>query len=243
MAEESTGRPGGSSDVPSPNYDSARHEADLRSIVRVNLRALATPLPLGFFTVAIDSVVVSAYQFGILPTESQAAVALVVLPAFILQLTVSIFSLLCRDAAASTLMGCFAASWLVEAGIFFVQPASGKEVLGIFLIAFSIFIFLILLTATAKRALAAVLVVAAPRFFVSGLASVTDNGSIGKAGAVLGFALAAVAMYTAWALLFEETRGHEVLPIGRVGPAHATTGDLASQLRDIEREAGVRRTL
>jgi hypothetical protein len=50
-------------------------------------------------------------------------------------------------------------------------------------------------------------------------------------------------MYAAWALLFEETRGREVLPLGRVGPARATTGDLHSQLKDIERQAGVRRTL
>lgn len=38
--------------------------------------------------------------------------------------------------------------------------------------------------------------------------------------------------------------GHEVLPIGRLGMArHATHGSLAMQLRDIERQAGVRRTL
>lgn len=55
--------------------------------------------------------------------------------------------------------------------------------------------------------------------------------------------LAGVAMYTAWALLFEETRGRAVLPVGRIGPARATSSDLAGQLRDIERQAGVRRTL
>jgi hypothetical protein len=36
----------------------------------------------------------------------------------------------------------------------------------------------------------------------------------------------------------------EVLPIGRLAMAHhATHGSLAMQLRDIERQAGVRRTL
>ena len=56
--------------------------------------------------------------------------------------------------------------------------------------------------------------------------------------------LAAVAMYTAFALLTEDSRGREVLPIGRLGMAgHATHGSLAIQLRDIERQAGVRRTL
>jgi len=116
-------------------------------------------------------------------------------------------------------------------------------VLGIFLITFSVFVFLILATVAAKRALAAVVLVAAPRFLVSGIAAVTGNDATGKAGAVLGFLLAVVAMYTAWALLFEDTRGREVLPIGRIGPARATSGNLAVQLRDIERQAGVRRTL
>jgi uncharacterized protein len=34
---------------------------------------------------------------------------------------------------------------------------------------------------------------------------------------VLGFLLAAVALYTAFALLLEDSRGREVLPIGRQG--------------------------
>jgi hypothetical protein len=45
-------------------------------------------------------------------------------------------------------------------------------------------------------------------------------------------------------LLMEDSRGREVLPIGRLGMARqATHGTLAIQLRDIERQAGVRRTL
>lgn len=42
----------------------------------------------------------------------------------------------------------------------------------------------------------------------------------------------------------EDSRGREVLPIGRLGMARqATHGNLAMQLRGIERQAGVRRTL
>ncbi len=61
---------------------------------------------------------------------------------------------------------------------------------------------------------------------------------------MLGFLLAAVALYTAFALLWEDSRGWEIVPVGRLGPARqATRGSLAMQLRDIERQAGVRRTL
>jgi uncharacterized protein len=67
---------------------------------------------------------------------------------------------------------------------------------------------------------------------------------LAQAGAVLGFLLAAVALYTAFALLLEDSRGREVLPIGRLGAARqATEGTLADELRGIERQPGVRRTL
>lgn len=115
--------------------------------------------------------------------------------------------------------------------------------LGIFLVTFSVFVLLVMLTALSKRALAAVLVVAVPRFSVSGVADITGNVDAAHAGAALGFILAAVSMYAAWALLLEETRGRAILPIGRRGTALAIQGDLASQLKNIERQPGVRRTL
>jgi hypothetical protein len=95
-----------------------------------------------------------------------------------------------------------------------------------------------------KRALAAVLAAAVPRFLVSGIADITGSQAVAQAAAVLGDLLAAVAMYAAFALLWEDTRGREIVPVGRRGPARAaTTGSLAFELRDIERQAGVRRTL
>jgi hypothetical protein len=67
---------------------------------------------------------------------------------------------------------------------------------------------------------------------------------VSKAGAALGFLLAAVARYTAFALLLEDARGREVPPIGRLGAAReAVGGTLADELPDIERAPGVRRTL
>jgi uncharacterized protein len=76
------------------------------------------------------------------------------------------------------------------------------------------------------------------------VAELTGSQALSQAGAVLGFLLAAVAMYAAFALLMEDSRDREVLPIGRLGAARqATHGRLAFELRDIERQAGARRTL
>jgi hypothetical protein len=219
-------------------------DPDLRSMTRIVLRPIGSPLPLGFFTLAIDSVLVSAYQWGLLPAGDNRAVALVVLPAFVVQLIVGIFAFNSRDGIAATLMMSFATTWLVDALMFYFEPQGFADTLGIFFLLFGIFAAFMLTTALLKRALAAVLVVAVPRFLVSGIAELTGVHAVAQAAAVLGFLLTAVAMYTAFALLLEDSRGHEVLPIGRLGPArHATHDSLAFQLRDIERQAGVRRTL
>jgi succinate-acetate transporter protein len=95
-----------------------------------------------------------------------------------------------------------------------------------------------------KAALFAVLVVAAPRFFFSGLAVATGNDALAKAAGICGYVLALVAIYTAWALLLEDVRGHTVLPVGRTGPAReAIEGSLAAQVAGYEHLAGIRRTL
>ena len=225
-------------------FDPDKFEPDLRSMTRIVLRPIGSPMPVGFFTVAIDSVVVSTLQWGILPASSAPAVALIVFPAFVVQVIVGIFALLGRDSTAATVMLSFATTWLVEAIVFYLHPSGAHAALGIFLIMFAAFAAVILASALAKRALAAVLAVAVPRFLVGGIAEITGNQAVAKAAAVLGFLLAAVAMYTAFALLWEDSRGRDLFPIGRRGAAwHATHGRLATQLRDIERQAGVRRTL
>jgi hypothetical protein len=48
-------------------FDPGTIEPDLRDMTRIVLRPIGSPLPLGFFTVAIDNVLVSALQWGLLP--------------------------------------------------------------------------------------------------------------------------------------------------------------------------------
>jgi uncharacterized protein len=43
------------------------------------LRPMASPMPLGFYTVAIATVMVSALQFGIIPADEKNVVALLIL--------------------------------------------------------------------------------------------------------------------------------------------------------------------
>lgn len=217
---------------------------DPLAATRIVLRPIASPMPLGFYTIAIASVVVSGLQVGLLHPGDRQAVALIILPAFILQFLVAVFAFLGRDAIAGTLMSSFAGTWLVNSLTLYLAPAGTGRAVALFFFTFAGFAALMAWIALPKLALAAVLVVAVPRFVLSGLADLTGTVGLSRAAGVAGFALAAVALYTASALLLEDGRGTEVLPVGRRGPARvATEGDLTAQLHQIERAAGVRRTL
>ena len=121
-------------------FDPSKIEPDLRAMTRIVLRPIGSPLPLGFFTVAIDNVMVSALQWGLLPGADRRAVALIVFPAFIVQAIVGIFALGARDSIAGTLMLSFATTWLVDTLVFYLDPSGAGAALGIFYIVFAVFV-------------------------------------------------------------------------------------------------------
>ncbi|EMF02133.1 hypothetical protein J7W19_27845 [Streptomyces mobaraensis NBRC 13819 = DSM 40847] len=220
------------------------HEPDLRRMTRINLRPIASPMPLGFYAVAIASVVVGCLQLGVLGPGARQAAGLVILPAFVLQLLVAILAFGARDVLAASLMACFSGLWLATSLVLTLDPAEGTRVLGVLNAVFALFALMMASVAARKRALWLVLCVAVPRFAVAAGHNLTGRAWLGTVSGTLGLLLAAVALYTAFALMLEDMRGARVLPIGRTGPASAAVeGDLAVQLRDLERQAGVRRTL
>ncbi|MFD6415175.1 GPR1/FUN34/YaaH family transporter [Streptomyces sp. NPDC060194] len=221
-----------------------RFEPDLRSMTRINLRPIASPLPLGFFALAIGSVLTACLQLGALAEEARTAVALCVVPAFLLQFLVGVLAFGARDVVAATLMGVFAGSWLAFALVTAGGVAEGPEVLGVLNLAFLGFGLLMAAVTPPKRALWLVIVASLPRWAATGLAGLTGADWLTHTAGGLGLLVAAVAGYAAFALMLEDMRGEQVLPLGRSGPAHtAVEGDLAVQLRNLERQAGVRRTL
>ncbi|MFJ6940578.1 GPR1/FUN34/YaaH family transporter [Streptomyces sp. NPDC101132] len=237
MSTEPAGEHGGSG-------SGRRFEADLRAMTRINLRPMASPMPLGFFTVAIASVMTGCLQLGVFDAAERRAVALCVLPAFALQFLVSILAFAARDVVAATLMGVFAGSWLAYALVTGTGAAGGARVLGVFNLAFLALGALMAAVTRPKRALWAVIVASLPRWAATGLGGLTGAEALTRTAGALGLVVAVAAGYAAFALMLEDMRSEEVLPIGRSGPAHhAVEGDLAVQLRNLERQAGVRRTL
>ncbi|MFE2107833.1 GPR1/FUN34/YaaH family transporter [Kitasatospora sp. NPDC059463] len=219
-------------------------EPDPRAMARIHLRPIASPLPLGFFAVAIASAVTSSLQLGLIDGAGRQAVALTVFSAFVLQLLVSILAFGARDVIAATLMGGFAGAWLANGLVSATEARGGAQVLGVMNLAFTVFAALMASVARPKRALWLLLMIATPRYFVAGLHGLSGAAWLGHLAGALGLLLAAVAMYAAYALMLEELRGREVLPIGRSGPAHlAMHAGLSGQLRGLETQAGVRRSL
>ncbi|MFG3108950.1 acetate uptake transporter family protein [Streptomyces tendae] len=228
-----------------PTPEAGRYfERDLRQMTRINLHPIASPMPVGFFAVAIASFVVGSLQLGFLGDDAARAVALTILPAFILQLIVSVLAFGARDVLAATLMACFSGTWLASSLVLFLDPPSGARVLGVLNLVFAVFALMMASVAHRKRSMWLVLCVAVPRFAAAALANLTGAAWLGHLSGALGMLLAVVALYAAFALMLEDMRGEEVLPVGRRGPAHdAVEGNLAVQLRNLERQAGVRRTL
>jgi succinate-acetate transporter protein len=212
--------------------------------LRIMLRPMASPMPLGFYTIAIANIMISSLQLGIIDPGERSNVALIILPAFVLQLVVGIACIAARDTIAATLMTSVAGSWLADTLIYLFGTPGKSVASAVFFFTFAGFVTMMATAARPKAALFAVLVVAVPRFFFSGLAAATGNEVLTKTAGVFGYLLAAVAIYTAWALLLEDVRGHTVLPVGRTGPAReAIEGSLAAQLAGYEHLAGIRRTL
>ncbi|MFD8478010.1 acetate uptake transporter family protein [Kitasatospora sp. NPDC059673] len=217
---------------------------ELHTMTRISLRPIASPMPLGFFAVAIASAVTSSLQLGLIDGAYRQAVSLTVFSAFVLQLLVGILAFGARDVIAATLMAGFAGAWLSFGLVTATDAPGGARVLGVLNLTFTVFAALMASVARPKKALWAVLLVATPRYLVAGLAGVTGVEWLGRAAGGLGMLLTLVAMYTAYALMLEELRGRDVLPIGRSGPVeHAMHAELAEQLHRLERQAGVRRTL
>jgi succinate-acetate transporter protein len=217
---------------------------DVRDMTRIILRPIGSSIPLGLFTVAIASAVVSAFEVGIIPKAGEQAVALVIAPAFVLQLVASIFAFLSRDAIAATLLASFASTWLVSALAFFITPTGAGQALGVYYFVFTLFILLILSMGKSKIVLTAVMICAVPRFISGGIYEFNNSIMTGYVAGGFGFLLVLVSLYGAYVLLTEDVSGKSRFPTGRSGAARAALqGSITDQLEGIEHTAGVRRTL
>lgn len=215
--------------------------------VRIMLRPIATPLSLGFLALAVGTFVLSGIELQWVPKSELSSVGLV-LVCFVapLQLLASVFGFLARDAVAGTGVGVLGATWLTSGIVLVTGPTKPTSpALGLLLVASAVVLLVPATVGVASKLLASVvMLLAASRFFVTGMYELTGVHAVKTAGAVIGLVLAAVAIYAGLAFELESARRRTVLPTLRRGRgADAMRASMLEQIASVQHEAGVREQL
>jgi len=215
--------------------------------VRVFLRPMANPLPLGFSALAGATLLVAGLQLGWLAPSEGSSVALILI-AFVVpaQLTASVLGFLARDVVAGTGMGVLAGTWL-SVGLVTLDspPGSTSDALGLLLLLAATAMLVPAITSAAGKLVAtAVLGTTALRFAVTGIFELTGSSSWEVVAGIVGIALCAIAIYAALAMSLEDAAGRTRLPTGRRNRGRdAFEGVPGAQVAGVEHEAGVRKQL
>lgn len=219
----------------------------VRQASRIFLRPVGSPLPLGMAALAGASVMLTGYQLAWLPTaQGHDVAAAILLFAVPLQYLASVFGFLSRDSAGGTGMALLGGCWTVTGTLTLLSPPGTRsQTLGLLLFFASAVLLVPALAASlGKVAAAAAFVLAAARFALTGVYEYQGGTAWEHASGWLGLALCVLALYNAFAFEVEDTRHRTVLPVLRWGTGRqAIDGDSPAELRQVEREAGVREQL
>jgi hypothetical protein len=219
-------------------------EVRIEQLARVNLRPLATPLPLGLLGLALGSLMLSALQLGWISQTNTPQVGLVLL-VFVtpVQVITALLSFYIRDVVMATALGLLAGSW-ASSGVLLLQskPGGTSQTLGLLAIGVAVALLVPAIGVSFAKPVASVLVVvAACRFAATGIFELTDVDRWQTVGGVIGVVLMCTATYAALAFALEDARHHPVLPVSRRDTSSAAmSGSLAGQLEHLATEAGVR---
>lgn len=215
--------------------------------VRIVLRPLGSALPLGFFAFGTGMAVLAGVDIPLFPASMlHPAAALLLTFVAPLEILAAVLAFLARDGMAGTGLGLFAASW-ATLGVqdLLARPDATSPVLGLYLVTFTVVIAILgVIAVRAQPLLGLILTISAVRTLLAGIYELGGPKPLFTAAGILATGITALAFYGAAAFLIEDTAHHTVLPLARRGQARTSLhGDLDAQLREVEAEAGVRRSL
>lgn len=226
---------------------SQRFNEEPLAAVRIVVRPIGSPVPLGFFAFTFGTALASMLELGWLPrTELRDFAAIGLTCIMPLEVIASLFAFLARDGTGATLMGIFAASWTAKAVItLLAAPGSHSAVLGVFHLLLGLAALLLALAASqTKPFYTFILVLAAARFAFTGLHDLWPVRWLALVAGWCGAPIFVAGLYGSLALIVEDSTQRTVLPLFRRGKARAALeGDLREQLRRVANEAGVRQQL
>jgi uncharacterized protein len=214
--------------------------------VRVVVRPLGNPLPLGFLALMVATVAVAMLQLQVLePSQGKVVGAGILGLTVPLQLVACVLGFLARDPVAGTGMGVLAGTW-AAVGFTLVSspPGSSSPALGVLLLCSAVAMLVPTVSATGKLAGLVVMGLSSLRFAVTGFAQLTGAAAWATVAGWGGVALGVVAAYAALAFELEDVRHAAVLPLGRRGEGSETmTASVDDELASLPQEAGVRKQL
>ena len=223
--------------------DGGRHAAQTRIV----LRPVGSALPLGFFAFGTGMAVLAGVDIPLFPqTMLHPAAALLITFVAPLEILAAVLAFLARDGMAGTGLGLFAASW-ATLGVqdLMAKPGTTSPVLGLYLVTFAVVILLLgVIAVRAQPLLALILLVSTVRTALAGVYELGGPKPLFTAAGVMATAITALAFYGAVAFLLEDTAHRTVLPLARRGQARTSLhGNIDDQLRGLDAEAGIRRSL
>ena len=215
--------------------------------VRIFLRPMGSPLPLGLSGLAIASLLTTGLDFSWVPVEQTHQLGFLLLVTVVpIQLLASAFAFPARDGATASSIGILAGTWAAY-GLSKLEmpPLQTSHALGLLLLmAAGVLAGGALAQGTGKVLAALVLLLAAARFALAGLYELTAWEGWQNAAGAVGLGVAAGAVYLVWALSFEDARDRTTLPTLRRGRGKVAVEERASrQLDGIQHEPGVRTQL
>jgi uncharacterized protein len=214
--------------------------------VRIMLRPIGSPLPLGLFAFAIGSFTFSTLELGWI-AQTQARPIAIMMLAFVvpLQLITGVIAFWARDAGGATALGLFSMSWAAIGSVTLEVPTPTVPALGVLLLSLAaVMVALGIASLAGKPVFSIVLVLACARFVTTGIYELQGGTGWERAAGWLGLPLSLAALYLGLALLLEDLQHTTVLPLFRRGTARVSLeSHLGDQVASIEREAGVREQL
>jgi succinate-acetate transporter protein len=215
--------------------------------IRIVVRPYGSAVPLGFFAFGIGMFLYAALDAPWVDSTQAHTIGLM-LVSFVgpLEALATVLAFLSRDTTSGVTLGLFTGSWFMT-GLATIQakPGEASSAQGYFLVAFTVAVLLLAITASLGQPLiAALLVVASARGICTAVYQLGGGSGWNHVGGWIAFAIFCIAMYGGLAFLLEDARGHAVLPLGRRGDSReAIEGGLDAQLARIADEPGVRKNL
>jgi succinate-acetate transporter protein len=219
----------------------------MEDVARVQVRPIASPVPIGFLGLAVATTMVAAMNLGWIPAGQGDVVAFALL-AFVVpaQAVSSVFGILARDGVFATGMAVLTGTWATFGLVILTSPpGSTSDALGVLLIVSAVAMACAAIGASLSKLVPAVVLAGASlRFLTAAVYQLTGSSAWEAVTGWVGIVLAVVAVYAAFAALLEGAQKRTVLPMGRRQEGRrAVEGGLSEQLVDLTHEPGVRTQL